>query len=105
MYRQHNVLGMDIREVGRRTMKGMEEGIVICIPYEDREEIIKNETQRMIHYCTPEGMVRLEEETKKGKLHSSGTQEEVDRMNAAVSVGWGKAKDDIDWIDPSKKHS
>ncbi len=105
LYRRHNILGMDIREVGRRTMKGMEEGVVICIPYEDREEIIKNETQRLINYCTPEGMRRLAEEAKKSKLHSSGTWEEVERMQAAALAGWGKAKDTIDWVDPSKRHS
>jgi NAD(P)-dependent dehydrogenase (short-subunit alcohol dehydrogenase family) len=104
-YHQHNLIGMDIREVGRRTMKGMEEGIVICIPYEDREEIIKSETQRMINYCTPEGMARLEEEARTGKLRSSGTQEEVKRMNAAFSAGLGKAKDNIDWVDTNKKHN
>jgi NAD(P)-dependent dehydrogenase (short-subunit alcohol dehydrogenase family) len=105
MYRRHNVLGMDIREVGRRTMKGMEEGVVICIPYEDREDIIRNETRRMIDYCTPEGMIRLEEEAKKGKPRSSATEDEVSRMNAAVSAGFGKAKDVIDWVDPNRKHS
>jgi hypothetical protein len=105
MYRRHNVLGMDIREAGRRTMKGMEDGVVICIPSEDREDIIKNETRRMISYCTPEGMLQLEEDAKKGKLRSSATDDEVDRMNAAFSAGLGKAKDDVDWVVSDKKHS
>jgi NAD(P)-dependent dehydrogenase (short-subunit alcohol dehydrogenase family) len=105
MYRRHNVIGMDIREAGRRTMKGLEEGVVICIPYEDREEIIRNETRRTINYCTPEGMKRLEEEARKAKIRSSGTEDEVARMNAAFSAGLGKARDDIDWVDPAKKRS
>ncbi|MDR1571155.1 MAG: SDR family NAD(P)-dependent oxidoreductase [Clostridiales Family XIII bacterium] len=103
MYRQHNILGMDIREAGRLTMKGMEEGVVIYIPYENRDDIIRNETQRMIDYCTPEGMARLEEEAKKGRPQSSESEDELSRMRAAVSAGLGKAREGNDWVDPDRR--
>ncbi len=99
-YRQHNVLGMDIREVGRQVMKGIEEGVVICIPYEDREEIIKGEAQRMIDYCTPEGMKRLAERAYEPPAMP---KEELDSLRVANEAGWAKAKGDIDWIDKNRK--
>ncbi len=100
-YRLHNVLGMDIREVGRQVMKGVEQGVVICIPYEDREEIIRGEMQRMIDYCTPEGMKKLKEQKQKPPATPN---EEMESLIEASKVGFAKAKGDIDWITDDKKY-
>ena len=101
-YRLHNVLGMDIREVGRQVMKGVEQGVVIYIPYEDREEIIRSEMQRMIDYCTPEGMTRL-----KARKHQAPAMpnEEMESLRVAAEVGFAKAKGDIDWIIRERKYT
>jgi NAD(P)-dependent dehydrogenase (short-subunit alcohol dehydrogenase family) len=40
-YRKHNVLGLDIREVGEHVKKAVEQGVVIYIPNENREEILR----------------------------------------------------------------
>lgn len=102
-YRKHNVLGMDIREVGRQVMKGVEQGVVICIPYDDREEILRGEMQRMIDYCTPEGMERLAEQEKQQRLPAATPKEEMESLREASKVGWAKAKADLDWVDESRK--
>lgn len=103
-YRKHNTLGMDIREVGRQVMKGVEQGVVVCIPYDDREDILRGEMQRMIDYCTPEGMQRLADRQKQGQLPAAMTIENLKSLGAAAEVGWSKAKGDLDWIDESKKY-
>lgn len=100
-YRQHNVLGMDIREVGRQVKKGVEEGVVLCIPYDNREEILKSEMQRMIDYCTPEGMKRLAE---REHMPPAMPEDEIKSIIEATKVGWAKAKGDIDWVDDSRKY-
>ncbi len=104
-YRKHNVLGMDIREVGRQVMKGVAQGLVICIPYDDREDLLRSEMQRMIDYCTPEGLIRLAEREKQWAPPPSMPIEELESLRAAAEVGWSKAKGDIDWIDNSRKYT
>jgi NAD(P)-dependent dehydrogenase (short-subunit alcohol dehydrogenase family) len=100
-YRLHNVLGMDIREVGRQVMKGVEQGVVLCIPYDDREEIIRNEMQRMIDYCTPEGLKRLSEREHQAPAMP---EDELESLRLAAEVGFAKAKGDLDWVEDSKKY-
>ena len=101
MYKKHNELGLSIREVGEHVMKGIEQGVVIYIPNEDREEIIRVATQRMIDYLTPEGMKR--QAALAGAPPAEMPPEELAAIFDAVKVGWGMAKPDIDWVDPHKK--
>jgi len=99
-YRKHNVLGLDIREVGEHVMKSIEQGVVIYIPNEDREQIMRVFTQRMLDYLTPEGMQRLAGEDGPPP---EMPPEEIAAIVEANKLGWGKAKPDIDWVDPNKK--
>ena len=101
MYKKHNELGLSIREVGEHVMKGIEQGVVIYIPNEDREEIMRVATQRMIDYLTPEGMKR--QAALAGAPPAEMPPEELAAIFDAVKVGWGMAKPDIDWVDPHKK--
>jgi hypothetical protein len=73
--------------------------------------------ERFKHYASPEGMEYLEEKAKQPP-----TEEEIQMMNeregydvsargsiaqdktlVTKDVGFGKAKGDLDWVDPSKK--
>ena len=100
-YRKHNVLGLDIREVGEHVMKGIEQGVVIYIPNDDREEIMRVTTQRMMDYMTPEGMKR--QEALADAPPAEMPPEEIAAIVEANKLGWGKARPDIDWVDPNKK--
>ncbi|MDR0839688.1 MAG: SDR family NAD(P)-dependent oxidoreductase [Oscillospiraceae bacterium] len=104
-YHKHNELGMDIREVGRQVMKGIEQGLVICIPYDNAEEILKHELQRMIDYCTPEGLKRLEEQEKAFREQADLPHEDMNSLMEASKLGWSKAKGDIDWVDESRRYT
>ena len=101
-YRKHNVLGLEIREVGEHVMKGIEQGVVIYIPNEDREDIMKVATQRMMDYMTPEGMKKQAE--MEGAPPAEMPPEELASIAEANKVGWGKAKSDIDWVSDNKKY-
>ena len=102
-YRQHNTLGLDIREVGQHVMKGIEQGVVIYIPNDDREQIMSVTTQRMHDYMTPEGMKR--QAALEGAPPAEMPPEEIASIVEATKFGWGKAKGDIDWVDSSRKYS
>jgi NAD(P)-dependent dehydrogenase (short-subunit alcohol dehydrogenase family) len=100
-YRKHNVLGLSVREVGQHVMKGVEQGVVIYIPNDDRETIMRLHTERLMNYLTPEGMKKLE--ASAGGPPPEMPPEEIAAIVEANKLGWGKAKPDIDWVDPNKK--
>jgi NAD(P)-dependent dehydrogenase (short-subunit alcohol dehydrogenase family) len=100
-YKKHNELGLSIREVGEHVMKSIHQGVVIYIPNEEREMIMRVHTQRMFDYMTPEGMAR--HEAQAGGLPPEMPPEEIAAIVEASQVGWAKAKPDIDWVDPNKK--
>lgn len=100
-YRKHNVLGLSPREVGEHVMKSIEQGVVIYIPNDDREEIMRVQTQRMMDYLTPEGMKR--QAAMEGAPPAEMPPEEIAAIVEASKLGWGKAKPNIDWVDTNKK--
>lgn len=103
MYRRHNVLGMDIREVGERTKKAIEDGIVICVPYDDPARMCADILQDTIDYCTPEGMARKEARDKSGDKNNSQDAAELKSLADAAAVGFATAKKELSWVDESKK--
>ena len=103
MYRRHNELGMDIREVGERTKKAIEDGIVICIPYDDPARMCADILQDTIDYCTPEGMARKEARDISGDKNNSQDAAELKSLEDAFAVGFATAKKELGWVDNSKK--
>ncbi|MDR2355456.1 MAG: SDR family NAD(P)-dependent oxidoreductase [Clostridiales Family XIII bacterium] len=99
-YRKHNARGMDIRDVGRAILESIRQGIVISIPYENREDILRGEMRRMIDYCTPEGMARLKEQKP-----PTEDNEELRSLMEAAQLGWSKAKGDIDWVETDRRYT
>jgi hypothetical protein len=72
--------------------------------------------ERFVDYASPEGMKRLDEkakqppteEDKKHNAEREGYDVTANRTPPQapvnfVDVGFGKAKKELDWIDPSKK--
>ena len=101
-YRKHNVLGLSPREVGEHVKRSIEQGVVIYIPNDNREQIMRVFMQRMVDYLTPEGMKRMaEQEGPPPEM----PPEEIEAIIEANKLGWGKAKPDIDWVAPDKKAS
>ena len=103
MYRRHNVLGMDIREVGMHLKKAIEEEIVMCIPYEGPEQMLRDILQDTIDYATPEGMRRKEQRDISGDKNNSQDAAELKSLDDAAAVGFAKAKKELAWIDDSRK--
>ena len=103
MYRRHNILGMDIREVGERTKKAMEEGVVLCIPYDEPEKMCADILRETVDYCTVEGIRRKEERDRSGSKNNSQDEAELRSLADARAVGFAKAKKDLDWIAEEKK--
>jgi len=103
MYRRHNILGMDIREVGERLKRAIEDEIVICIPYNDPAKMCADILQDTIDYCTVEGMHRKEERDISGDKNNSQDEAELKSLRDAREAGFATAKKELSWVDKSKK--
>ncbi len=103
MYRRHNVLGMDVREVGERTKRAMEEGVVLCIPYDEPDRMCADILQETVDYCTAEGIRRKEERDRSGSKNNSQDAAELKSLADARAVGFAAAKKDLDWIAEEKR--
>lgn len=103
MYRRHNVLGMDIRQVGEKLKQAIEDEVVICIPYEDPEAILRSILQDTIDYCTPAGIQRKALRDQTHDKQDSMDEAERQSLEEAAAVGFAKAKETLDWVDGSRK--
>jgi len=93
---KHYSYGIDPVELAQIFKKGIENDVLYVLPMPEPEKMMKGIAERMANYCTPEGMKRQEEETKKR------TEEMRDRpnpmMEGAAEAGWGRAREDLTWV-------
>jgi NAD(P)-dependent dehydrogenase (short-subunit alcohol dehydrogenase family) len=109
--------GMDPRVLADWLKKGIENEQFLVVPYPSGPRMVEVALERFVDYASPEGMKRLAEKAKQPPT------EEANKHNAEregydistsrtppqapaggyVDVGFGKAKSDNTWIDPSKK--
>ena len=112
LLKEHVSTGIDPVELAERFKKGVEDGVVFCIPYPNAFEIAARELERKLNYVTPQGMEKeivLEkhkaeeaaERKKKGEGPASGDTGVLFRKGDGV--GFAKARRDIDWVDDSRK--
>lgn len=110
--------GMDPRVLAEWLKKGIENEQFLIIPYPSGPRMVELALARFVDYASPEGMKRLEEKQKqppteeelKHMAEREGYSVDAMRKPGAApimpdfkDVGFGKAKKDVDWVDPSKK--
>ena len=104
--REFHSHGMEPRELARWLKEAIENNQLYCVPYDNAIEKLRAEFDKKIKYASPEGMRQLEEEARKGAESMKRMKEEVEASGGTMEfkdVGFGKAKKDLDWVDPSKK--
>lgn len=111
--------GMDPRVLAQWLKEGIENEQFLVVPYPSGPRMVEIALSRFVDYASPEGMKRLEEKQKQPP-----TEEEIRHNNeregydvsarrtapqppagSRVDVGFAKARKDLDWIDPRKKHN
>jgi NAD(P)-dependent dehydrogenase (short-subunit alcohol dehydrogenase family) len=112
--------GMDPRVLADWLKKGIENEQFLIVPYPSGPRMVELALERFVDYASPEGMKRLEEKrkqppTEEERRHNAEREGyDVSAARAPGSapsgpaapfkdVGFGKAKKDLDWIDPAKK--
>lgn len=104
--------GMEPRVLADWLKKGIESGQFLIVPYPSGPRMVEMTLERFKHYASPEGMKYLEDQAKLPQ-----SEEELQMMSEREGYkvepgprtiftndsGFGKAKDDLDWVDKSKK--
>jgi NAD(P)-dependent dehydrogenase (short-subunit alcohol dehydrogenase family) len=104
--------GMEPRALAEWLKRGIENGQFIIVPYPNGPRMVELDMQRFVEYTTPEGMKRLEDRQKQPPTEEQRRlfreKEGVDMAEGGFSlkrpdVGFGKARKDLEWIDPEKR--
>jgi NAD(P)-dependent dehydrogenase (short-subunit alcohol dehydrogenase family) len=103
--RHHYSFGIDPVELAGILKKGIENEQFYIIPYDNPEEFLRFNIERVINYATPEGMKRQEELMKKrqeemAKHMGSGRD---GPMKGAAESGWGRAREDLTWVKDTRR--
>jgi NAD(P)-dependent dehydrogenase (short-subunit alcohol dehydrogenase family) len=112
--KEHVSTGVDPVVLAEGFKKGIEDGVVYCIPYPGVYEIIGRELDTKKDYLTAEGMAKLqfaeqfrrqmmEEAIKSGKAAPGPGGDAFVLGAKGPAVGFAKARADLDWVDDSHK--
>jgi len=107
-----HVHGIDPRVLAECLKEGIGNEQFLIIPYDDGPRMVELELRRFVDYASPEGMRAIEE-----RRNQPPTEEQLKMMSVREGYeikpgprnffnndsGFGKARADIDWIDPGKK--
>ena len=94
--RYHYSFGIEPVELAQILKKGIENEQLYVIPVPDPEKMMRGITERMINYCTPEGMKRQEELMK--KRMEEMMKNPMPGLEGAAEAGWGRARPDLTWV-------
>lgn len=105
--------GMEPRVLAGWLKDSVENDQFLCVPYETREKMVANALARFVDYTTLDGMKRLEErmrsamneeQRKMMEEREGGSGAIIGEQQEHKDVGFAKARGDIEWIDPEKRH-
>ena len=112
LLKEHVNMGIDPVELAERFKKGIEDGLVYCVPYPNAYELITREQERKRNYVTVEGMVKENAYSeymagvaaeRKSKGEGPPVGDAIVLFKKGDQVGFAKARKDIDWIDESNR--
>jgi len=91
--------GMDPLVLAGWLKEAIENDQVVCMPYENNQEIMRGHAEYIVNLSSPEGMKRNDAL----ELERAKQREEMMKLAPSEDVGFAKARSDLDWVDPSRK--
>jgi NAD(P)-dependent dehydrogenase (short-subunit alcohol dehydrogenase family) len=99
---EHNIyqtVGIEPVELAKILKKAIEDEQFLLIPSPDPEGMLRVNLERLVNYCTPEGMKRQEEMMiKRMEEMRQHMPQETNPYSGAAEVGWGAARKDLTWV-------
>ncbi len=89
--------GIDPVDLAKILKKGIEAEQLYIFQFDNPEQMLRDNYERIINYSTPEGMKRLEVQEKQ-RREEMAKRPNAGPMTGAEEAGWGKAKKGIDWV-------
>ena len=99
--RHHYSFGIDPVELAQILKKGIEDEVLLVLPFPDPERFMKEYGERMVNYCTKEGMKRQAELDV--KRQQDRAKRPMPGLEGAFEAGWGNAREDLTWVKPSSR--
>jgi NAD(P)-dependent dehydrogenase (short-subunit alcohol dehydrogenase family) len=104
---EHNIyqtVGIDPIVLANMLKKAIEDEQLLLIPSPNPEGMLRMSLERLVNYCTPEGMKRQEEmmikRMEEMRQHMpQGTNPYV----GAAEAGWGAARKDLTWVKAAQR--
>ncbi len=99
---EHNIyqtVGIEPVELAQMLKKAIEDEQFLLIPSPNPEAMLRTTLERLVNYCTPEGMKRQEEMTRKRMEEMMKNMPQGPNPYAgAAESGWGAARKDLTWV-------
>ncbi len=96
--RHHYSFGIEPVDLALLLKKGIENEQHIVLPFDDPEQMMRDNLERFTSYVTPEGTKRQEEMTIKRREEMMKRMTDEGPMAGAAEVKWGSARPDITWV-------
>ena len=90
--------GIDPVDLAKKVKKGIENEVLYIFQFDNPEQMLKDNNERVINLSSPEGIKRMEEQAKKRMEEMAGQAGPPAPMARGAEVGWGKAREGIDWV-------
>jgi NAD(P)-dependent dehydrogenase (short-subunit alcohol dehydrogenase family) len=99
--RHHYSFGIDPVELAQILKKGIEDEVLLVLPFPEPERFMKEHLERMVNYCTKEGMKRQAEiEIKNQERRRTNP---MPGLEGAYEAGWANANPDLTWVKKSER--
>jgi NAD(P)-dependent dehydrogenase (short-subunit alcohol dehydrogenase family) len=99
--RRHYSFGIDPVELAKILKKGIEDEVLLVLPFPEPERFMKEHLERMVNYCTREGMKRQAE--LDAKMQEERRKHPMPGLEGAYEAGWGNAREDLTWVKKSER--
>jgi len=99
--RHHYSFGIDPVELAKMLKKGIEDEVLLVLPFPNPEPMMKQVGERLANYCSVEGMKRQAE--LDAKMQEERRKHPMPGLEGAYEAGWGNAREDLIWVKKSDR--
>jgi NAD(P)-dependent dehydrogenase (short-subunit alcohol dehydrogenase family) len=99
--RHHYSFGIDPVELAKILKKGIEDEVLLVLPFPEPEKVMKQVGERLANFCSVEGMKR--QAALDVKMQEERRQHPMPGLEGAGEAGWGNAREDLTWVKKSNR--
>ena len=90
--------GIDPVDLAKKVKKGIEDEVLYIFQFDNPEQMLRDNNERVINLSSAEGIKKMEEQEKKRREQMARQAGPPGTIARGAEVGWGKARKGIDWV-------